>query len=102
MHRSNRIGMGIVPVVRPVGMTPQRLALRPEDRIEIVVPANEMRPRGAASLHIHRGTGRTETIHAELALHTTQDVSLIRAGGVMPFMLERALENFSVTARARS
>ena len=90
IHRSNLIGMGILPLRLPPGTTPERLGLKAADYIEIAVPGDELRPGGTARLDIQRAVGGTETMQATLDLRTAQEVSLIRAGGVMPFMLARA------------
>jgi aconitate hydratase len=90
IHRSNLIGMGIVPLRLPAQWPPTRLALAPEDTIEIDAPAAQIKPRGRIRVCIERQSGSI-AFDATLAVETTLEVELLAAGGMLPLILARAL-----------
>lgn len=84
IHRSNLVGMGVLPLRMPAGMTPFTLDLQPGDRIEVDARAAHIAPRGPVSVSICRRDGRIESFKATAAVETQLEVSLLRAGGVIP------------------
>jgi len=93
IHRSNLIGMGILPLRLPHDVTPQHLALRPGDRIEIDVRDEGVVPRATLPVTVHRASGTTVTFDTTLAVETGLEVELLRGGGIIPFILARALRD---------
>ncbi|AJK50500.1 aconitate hydratase [Burkholderia plantarii] len=98
IHRSNLIGMGVLPLRFAAGAHPARLALRPGDRLAIDAPAPALTPRCAVRVTIERADGRVEPIAATAAVETRLECELLRAGGVMPFILGRHLAARSAPA----
>jgi aconitate hydratase len=92
IHRSNLIGMGILPLRLPAGVGPETLRLAPGDRIEIDADADSLFPRAPIAVRVIRHTGEVETLLASAAVETQLEVDLLRAGGVMPAILARTLE----------
>ena len=90
IHRSNLIGMGVLPLRLPeAGSSTLRIA--PGDTIEIDFDPAALAPR-AVSVRLRRGsTGEVVAGEAVALLDTAKDVELIRAGGIIPMILERAL-----------
>jgi aconitate hydratase len=91
IHRSNLIGMGVLPLRMPQGTTPFTLGLKAGDRIEIAAEARTVAPRGPIPVTIRRSDGRVEVIEAIAAVETQLEVELLRAGGVIPSTLQRML-----------
>ena len=91
IHRSNLIGMGILPLRLPAGCRPQTLALQPGDRIEIDAPAQALGLRCAVPVRILRHDGRVEELDTTAAVETLLEVELLRRGGVIPFILHQHL-----------
>ncbi len=91
IHRSNLVGMGILPLLLPEGITPQTLALRPGDRIEVDAPAAGLLPRCAVAVQVLRTNGERQVFASRAAVETQLEVTLLRAGGVIPLILQRAL-----------
>jgi len=87
IHRSNLIGMGILPLRLPQGVTPATLRIGPDDRIEIDAAATAMAPRAPISVRILRAGGETEALTAVAAVETGLEVRLLRMGGVIPAIL---------------
>ena len=57
IHRSNLIGMGILPLRLPPQWGPSRLQLAPGDRIDIDAPASALRPRAKVPVRVLRADG---------------------------------------------
>ena len=91
IHRSNLVGMGILPLRLPQGFGPQALCLAPGDRIEIDAPPDELAPRCAVPVRIMRAGGRAEALLAMAAVETQLEVELLRDGGVMPSILKKTI-----------
>ena len=91
IHRSNLIGMGILPLRMSTRYGPHALQLQSGDRIEIDAPADVIRPRCDIPVRIHRNDGSTEAFMARAAVETQLEVDLLAVGGVMPAILRNTL-----------
>jgi aconitate hydratase len=100
IHRSNLIGMGILPLRMPAGMTPLTLNLVAGDRIEIEAQPTEISPRGRVQVTVHRADGRTERHDATAAVETKLEVELLKAGGVIPSTLRRMVQQHGCATAA--
>ena len=88
IHRSNLIGMGVVPLRLPAQWSPARLALSPRDVIGIDTSADLIKPRGKIPVRIER-EGGSIIFDATLAIETFFEVELLAAGGILPRILGR-------------
>lgn len=93
IHRQNLIGMGMLPLRIARGAASRAAWPATGDRIEVKAPASTLAPRSAMNVTLHRASGRTQDIQAVAAVETRLEVELLRAGGVIPFILSRALES---------
>lgn len=91
IHRSNLIGMGVLPLRMPQGMTPFTLDLKPGDQIEIDAMPEAIGPRGSIGLRVLRSDGSILSFNAHTAVETQMEVDLLRAGGVIPMILQKAI-----------
>ena len=91
IHRSNLIGMGILPLRMPDGVNPTTLALLPGDRIEIDAPFDVIAPRIAVPVRVLRANGDIDAFIAQAAVETQLEVRLLREGGVIPAILHETL-----------
>jgi aconitate hydratase len=91
IHRSNLVGMGILPIRLPKSVNPQTLKLAPGDRIEIDAPAERLAPRGSVSVRVLRADGTVEAFSASAAVETQLEVELLRDGGVIPSILKKTI-----------
>src|SRR5690606_14435262 len=90
IHRSNLIGMGILPLRLPEHLGPQALELQPGDRIRIDAAA--IQPRCAIPVTIERASGTQETFLATAAVETQLEVELLQCGGVIPAILQKTIQ----------
>jgi aconitate hydratase len=95
IHRSNLIGMGILPLRFPPGIHPDTIHLRPGDRIEIDALPAGLTPRCAIPVRILRRDGSVEPIETTAAVETQLEVELLRMGGVIPYILKTHLAKAS-------
>jgi aconitate hydratase len=91
IHRSNLIGMGILPLRLPPDRHPSTLRLAPGDRIEIDALPERLVPRGAISVAIHRRGGEVVQFTATAAVETALEVEILRTGGIIPSILRPLL-----------
>lgn len=91
IHRSNLIGMGVLPLRLPAGVGPHTLQLQPGDRIEVDAPAVAIVPRGPIAVRVLRADGRIESIQATAAVETQLEVELLQQGGVIPLILQQEI-----------
>ena len=90
IHRSNLIGMGILPCQFPEGVSAQTLALDGTERFDLAV-VEPLRPRQSANLHIERRDGRHDSVPILLRIDTPIEAAYFLAGGIMPYVLEQLL-----------
>lgn len=102
IHRSNLIGMGVLPLRFPSGMHPLQLDIQVGDRFEIDADPAQLAPRSVVPVSLHRANGSVEHISATAAVETLLEVDLLRKGGVIPSILLRTVENFPVRGSAPS
>ena len=91
IHRSNLIGMGILPLRLPAGVTPHSLAIQPGDRFEIDCPPQRLAPRQPVAVRLLRADGREQALQATAAVETQLELHLLRMGGVIPAILADTL-----------
>lgn len=91
IHRSNLIGMGILPLTFDDAAQDAGLSLRPGDRIEIAMPESLLVPRLATQVVLARAGGERLSIPMHLAVETELECETLRAGGMLPLILRRFL-----------
>jgi aconitate hydratase len=91
IHRSNLIGMGILPLRFAAGTSPDSLEMRPGDKLEVDAPADTLSPRCKVPVRIVRANGTVQPIEATAAVETRLECTLLRSGGVIPLILQRSL-----------
>ena len=91
IHRSNLVGMGILPLILPSVLHPSSMTLSVSDTIEVNADAETMRPGIPVSVRIMRAGGEVETFETTAAVETMLEVTILEAGGVIPFILDKAL-----------
>ncbi|MAD76136.1 MAG: Fe/S-dependent 2-methylisocitrate dehydratase AcnD [Rheinheimera sp.] len=80
IHRTNLIGMGVLPLEFKPGTTRQTLGL---DGTETYDVKGERKPRAELTLVIHRKNGETLEVPMTCRLDTAEELSIYEAGGVL-------------------
>nr|WP_240980040.1 aconitate hydratase AcnA [Ramlibacter agri] len=92
IHRSNLIGMGILPVRLPSDIHPSMLELQPGDRLEIAAGAEQLQVRGRIPVRVLRADGKMLAFEGTAAVETRLELELLRVGGVIPSILRKNLQ----------
>ncbi|MDR3016749.1 MAG: Fe/S-dependent 2-methylisocitrate dehydratase AcnD, partial [Delftia acidovorans] len=80
IHRTNLIGMGVLPLQFLPGTSRKTLGL---DGTEIYGVEGERTPGAQLTLVIERRSGRTQRVPVTCRLDTAEEVSVYEAGGVL-------------------
>jgi aconitate hydratase len=87
IHRSNLVGMGILPLVFPEGVTRKTLKLDGTETYDIIGVEKGITPGMPLPLTIHRADGATEVIQVKCRIDTLDEVEYYRHGGILPYVL---------------
>jgi len=96
IHRSNLVGMGVLPLQFLDGTTPQTLGLDGSERFSISGLSDKLEPGQSVVLEIERG-GRREELPVKLRIDTAIEVDYYRNGGILPFVLRQLLRKQGTT-----
>ena len=80
IHRTNLIGMGVLPLQFMNGNNRHTLKL---DGTEIYSVSGEIKPKSEMTLHIQRQDGTCDEVKMQCRLDTAEEVSIYTAGGVL-------------------
>jgi aconitate hydratase len=90
IHRSNLVGMGVLPLQFKPGESWQTLCLKGDEVID-VIPHPELKPQSEARLVITRADGKREEVNVILRVDTPIEVDYYRNGGILPYVLRQLL-----------
>ena len=86
IHRSNLVGMGVLPLTFKDGMDRKTLALTGDETLDIL-GLDDLSPRMDLSLVIHRANGTIDTVPVLCRVDTLDEVSYYRHGGILHYVL---------------
>jgi aconitate hydratase len=87
IHRSNLVGMGVLPLVLPEPW--QQLGLTGEETFDI--PFDNLVPRSTVVVKAHRPDGSVKEIPCLVRIDTPVELDQFRSGGILPFVLRKLL-----------
>lgn len=93
IHRTNLIGMGVLPLEFKPGMNRQTFGIDGTETYDVI---GERTPRADLTLVIHRKNGERVEVPVTCRLDTAEEVSIYEAGGV----LQRFAQDFLESAKA--
>jgi aconitate hydratase len=91
IHRSNLVGMGVLPLQFCEGVNAQSLKLDGSEIYGIDGLSNNVRPQQKVTLEIRRIDGSIEKVPLILRIDTAIEVDYYRHGGILPFVLREIL-----------
>jgi len=86
IHRSNLVGMGVLPLQFKGTDTVQSLKLTGDETVDIVVP-KDVKPQQDLTLVITRKDGTTQNVSVLCRIDTPIEVDYYNGGGILPFVL---------------
>jgi len=98
IHRSNLVGMGVLPLQFEEGTNAQSLGLNGTEAFDIT-GLSSLRPQQSVKLIVRRANGSTQEVPLRLRIDTPIEVDYYQHGGILPFVL-RQLITQPVVARA--
>ena len=91
IHRSNLVGMGVLPLQFAEGTTAQSLGLDGSERFSITGLADSIKPGQQVRLEIERTNGEKRALPVQLRIDTPIEIDYYRHGGILPFVLRQLL-----------
>jgi aconitate hydratase len=91
IHRSNLVGMGVLPLEFMPGESRESLGLTGHEVVDIDGVA-ELAPRKEATVHAKSADGQVKTFKARIRVDTPEEVSYYRHGGILPYVLRQMVE----------
>ncbi len=89
IHRSNLVGMGVLPCQFFEGTGVSSLGLCGTEVYDIEGVGEDLEPRQEAVLVIHRADGRIDRVPLRVRIDSPIEVEVYRGGGILPFVLRR-------------
>lgn len=90
IHRSNLVGMGVLPLEFKAGENRETLGLSGHEVFEIEGVAS-LTPKKTITVHAKSGDGRTKTFSAIARADTPEEVSYYHHGGILQYVLRQML-----------
>ena len=92
IHRSNLVGMGVLPLEFKQGETRESLGLTGHEVFEIEGVA-AMAPRGDVTLRAKSPDGKEKKFTATVRVDTPEELSYYQHGGILQYVLRNLLES---------
>jgi aconitate hydratase len=89
IHRSNLVGMGVLPLQFKDGVNAQTLKLDGTETYDIVGLGMNLKPQQDLTLRITRANGQTENVSVKCRIDTPIEIDYYQHGGILPFVLRQ-------------
>ncbi len=89
IHRSNLVGMGVLPLQFKEGTTAQTLKLDGTETYDIVGLDANIKPQQDLTLKITRKDGSVENVNVRCRIDTPIEIDYYQHGGILPFVLRQ-------------
>ncbi|OXI18353.1 aconitate hydratase AcnA [Burkholderia sp. AU15512] len=91
IHRSNLVGMGVLPLQFKGADSVQSLGITGEETYDIEGLGDDFKPQQDVTLVIHRKNGESQRVQVLLRIDTPIEVDYYKHGGILPFVLRSLL-----------
>ncbi|MDB5408196.1 MAG: acnA, partial [Rhodospirillales bacterium] len=92
IHRSNLVGMGVLPLQFKDGADRRSLNLDGTERYDILGVEAGLKPRMDLTCRIHRADGRIDEIKLLCRIDTLDEVEYYRHGGILQYVLRNMMK----------
>jgi aconitate hydratase len=93
IHRSNLVGMGVLPLQFKDGASAQSLKLDGSELIDVIGLNASLKPQQDLTLRITRAGGHVETLSVTCRIDTSIEIDYYQHGGILPFVLRQLLNH---------
>ncbi len=87
IHRSNLVGMGVLPLVFKDGVSRESLGLTGEETFDLTGVEAGMKPHQDVTLTIHRKDGSSEEVTLMSRIDTLDEIDYFKNGGILHYVL---------------
>ncbi|MGH7979966.1 MAG: aconitate hydratase, partial [Limisphaerales bacterium] len=91
IHRSNLVGMGVLPLQFKEGVNAQSLKLDGTEMFDVLGLSGALKPQQEATLRITRANGQAESIPVKCRIDTTIEIDYYQHGGILPYVLRQLI-----------
>ncbi len=91
IHRSNLVGMGVLPLCFQEGTNAQTLKLDGTETYSLRGLNDNIKPRQKVDLEIKRADGKVEIVPLTLRIDTPIEVDYYQHGGILPYVLRQII-----------
>ncbi|HEY5992623.1 MAG TPA: aconitate hydratase [Candidatus Udaeobacter sp.] len=91
IHRSNLVGMGVLPLQFPEGTSAQSLELDGSEKFSITGLSDSIKPGQQVTFEIDGKNGEKRSVPVKLRIDTPIEIDYYRHGGILPFVLRQLL-----------
>ncbi|SFC95050.1 aconitate hydratase AcnA [Massilia yuzhufengensis] len=91
IHRSNLVGMGVLPLQFIGNDSVDSLGITGRETYDLKGLEGEIKPQQLATLVIHREDGTSQDVQVLLRIDTPIEVDYYKHGGILPFVLRQLL-----------
>jgi aconitate hydratase len=91
IHRSNLVGMGVLPLQFRDGTNAQTLRLDGTESYDILGLGPQLKPQQDLSLRVTRASGQVDNVIVRCRIDTPIEIEYYQHGGILPFVLRQLL-----------
>jgi aconitate hydratase len=91
IHRSNLVGMGVLPLTFKAGENAQSLGLSGAELFSIEGLGDDLQPQGEATVIVNKGDGSMQIFKVDVRLNTDLEVKYYRNGGILQTVIRQML-----------
>jgi aconitate hydratase len=88
IHRSNLVGMGVLPLQFPEGMTRKTLGLAGDETFDLPDVGAALVPGATVPVRLRRASGAVDVLPLVSRVDTRREAEWLRHGGILPYVLE--------------
>ncbi|HEV2641798.1 MAG TPA: hypothetical protein VGT98_03790, partial [Candidatus Elarobacter sp.] len=89
IHRSNLVGMGVIPLEFVNGESRHSLGLSGFETFDIDGMTDSMRPRATLTVRATGADGRSHTFQVQSRIDTPEELQYYKNGGILPYVLRQ-------------
>ena len=95
IHRSNLVGMGVLPLEFPAEVSRKTLNLTGREQLSLRFPdgTDSLKPKQELCLTIAYADGSSQTVEVRARIDTPNEIEYFRAGGILQYVLDNLLDN---------
>jgi aconitate hydratase len=101
IHRSNLVGMGVLPLQFKDGVNAQTLKLEGTEVYDVLGLGSGLKPQQDLTVRITRANGQSETVQVACRIDTPIEIEYYQHGGILPYVLRQLLGAGSAAAPSK-